>query len=69
MPRKEFISGSLMLMASDMGGDRLVPGNSIFLLLDSASEAPQSEYFEKLSADGRTVILPAVQFRSEAVAR
>jgi PhnB protein len=50
------------LMASDMGGPQLKPGNSISLMLACSSEAELHACFEKLAANGHVVMAPAVQF-------
>ena len=46
--------GSLILMASDMIGDKgLIKGNAVSLMIDCSSETETRTFYEKLSAGGQ----------------
>lgn len=49
-------NGAYTLMASDMMGNKLEPGNSVTLCLNCSSDAELYEYFEKLAAGGRIIL-------------
>ena len=49
------VKKSLVLMASDMMGNKIVNGNSISLCVNCCSEEEISSFFHKLSVGGRIV--------------